>query len=366
MSIYKRQNSRFWWYAVRNGEKYIRGSTGTDDEELAKSVEQTIRTARTGKSPASRLHAVIDALLGSPKPVGVLLAGVWPTYSHYIRQTGGEIVVGTERQRRRICERFADWAKKSRSKVECAEDVDRECAAAFGEYLAKTKVTAKTRANLISDLATVWRGLQCVRNSIKENPWPLIVPSVKGGVRGKSFSPEQEKSVIESADAAGHGWGLACRIARYTGLRYGDVARLEWSSVNLSDDLITLKPSKTERRGIAVRIPIAAPLHMALAAVKAENGSQYVLPEHAECYPRPERGSPRPFSEAVLEKAGLADAGFTFHSWRHTFRTRLSEAGVSDEIAKRLGGWTVDKTAMRYDHDGRISELKKAVEKASS
>ena len=52
----------------------------------------------------------------------------------------------------------------------------------------------------------------------------------------------------------------------------------------------------------------------------------------------------------------------TFHSWRHTFRTRFAEAGVSDEIAKRLGGWTVDKTAMRYDHDGRIAELAAAVE----
>ena len=35
---------------------------------------------------------------------------------------------------------------------------------------------------------------------------------------------------------------------------------------------------------------------------------------------------------------------------------------MSDEIAKRLGGWTVDKTAMRYDHDGRIAELAAAVE----
>jgi len=55
----------------------------------------------------------------------------------------------------------------------------------------------------------------------------------------------------------------------------------------------------------------------------------------------------------------------TFHSWRHTFRTRLAEAGVSDEIAKWLGGWTVDKTALRYDHDGRIAELAAAVEPGS-
>ena len=66
----------------------------------------------------------------------------------------------------------------------------------------------------------------------------------------------------------------------------------------------------------------------------------------------------------MLLKAGVS-GNFTFHSWRHTFRTRLAEAGVSDEIAKRLGGWTVDKTAMRYDHDGRLGELAVAVEAAA-
>ena len=53
-----------------------------------------------------------------------------------------------------------------------------------------------------------------------------------------------------------------------------------------------------------------------------------------------------------------------FHSWRHTFRTRLSEAGVSDDLAKRLGGWTDDATAARYDHAERVEELRTAVEKA--
>ena len=67
---------------------------------------------------------------------------------------------------------------------------------------------------------------------------------------------------------------------------------------------------------------------------------------------------------SILQRFTPID-GFTFHSWRHTFRTRLAEAGVSDEIAKRLGGWTVDKTAARYDHDGRLKELRHAINLAS-
>jgi hypothetical protein len=42
----------------------------------------------------------------------------------------------------------------------------------------------------------------------------------------------------------------------------------------------------------------------------------------------------------------------------------LSEAGVSDDLAKRLGGWMEDATAARYDHAEHVEELRAAVEKA--
>ena len=60
----------------------------------------------------------------------------------------------------------------------------------------------------------------------------------------------------------------------------------------------------------------------------------------------------------------FTDSLYTLHSRRHTFRTRLSEAGVSDDLAKWLGGWTEDTTAARYDHAERIAELRAAVERA--
>lgn len=63
---------------------------------------------------------------------------------------------------------------------------------------------------------------------------------------------------------------------------------------------------------------------------------------------------------SVFRAISLPFCGFTFHSWRHFFRSALSRAGVADDIAKRLGGWTNDKTALRYDHDGRLSGLAEA------
>ena len=67
-----------------------------------------------------------------------------------------------------------------------------------------------------------------------------------------------------------------------------------------------------------------------------------------------------PFS-AVLAKAGLSSPSFTFHSWRHTFRTRLADAGVSDDAARRLGGWTNLGMAAHYDHSKHLPELRAAI-----
>jgi len=66
----------------------------------------------------------------------------------------------------------------------------------------------------------------------------------------------------------------------------------------------------------------------------------------------------------ILERAKVKGKGLTFHSYRHTFRTRLKEAGVPNEIAKELGGWTQDATLARYNHADETEKLRAQMEKA--
>ena len=63
----------------------------------------------------------------------------------------------------------------------------------------------------------------------------------------------------------------------------------------------------------------------------------------------------------VLERAKI-DRTRRFHDWRHTFASRLADAGVSTEIIKKMGGWTQDGTALRYQHSDRIAELRGAID----
>jgi integrase len=42
--------------------------------------------------------------------------------------------------------------------------------------------------------------------------------------------------------------------------------------------------------------------------------------------------------QPLLESAGLADEGFTIHSLRHTFATRLADKGVHSSTAHKMLG----------------------------
>ena len=66
----------------------------------------------------------------------------------------------------------------------------------------------------------------------------------------------------------------------------------------------------------------------------------------------------------VLDAAGVTGDGYTFHSWRHTMRSRLGEAGADMETAKRLLGHTSDAMSLHYDHAEHLDELRAAVEAA--
>jgi integrase len=58
----------------------------------------------------------------------------------------------------------------------------------------------------------------------------------------------------------------------------------------------------------------------------------------------------------VLNAAGVEGEQYTFHSWRHTLRSRLADSGASIETAKRLLGHSSDEMSLRYDHSAHVDE----------
>jgi integrase len=71
--------------------------------------------------------------------------------------------------------------------------------------------------------------------------------------------------------------------------------------------------------------------------------------------------------QPLLERASLADMGFTFHSLRHTFATTLAARGVQAPIAQEtMGHSDIRRTLAIYTHvtDDMQDAAKAALESA--
>ena len=357
MAIYKKTKTGIWYYSVYvpGRAKRLRGSCGTANRAEALLVEQTLRTAVQRETPKARIIRIIEALYGPDKPVDDVPLDAIGFEVARVRKLQNR--VGAASTRRVVNQRlraFATWAAAEWPMAHGVRDVDRVCAQAYAAHLAKSGLASKSVRNSLGDLVTAWNDLKRAHDGL-ENPWPLAMPAPGEEGRGEVFTPEEAERIYRAGDADGHGWGLAARIAACTGLRMGDVLTLRHEDIQ--DGAIVTDPNKTKRWKIRVCLPLPREV-----AAMIPPGDGYILPELAESY-RPGYELCYPFRR-VMEAAGVDAEKYTFHSFRHYFRTRLAAAGVSDDVAMRLGGWTQRNTAARYDHDDHREQLADAISRA--
>ncbi|MFL6228925.1 MAG: tyrosine-type recombinase/integrase [Pyrinomonadaceae bacterium] len=135
----------------------------------------------------------------------------------------------------------------------------------------------------------------------------------------------------------------AVLVAIGTGMRRGDQLNLRWDRVDFQRDVIWVPNAKT---GQSYTVPMSAQVREIMLELRRKaRGSIYV-------FANPETGKPytelrRPFDTACRD-AGIE--GLRWHDLRHTFGTRLAEAGHSEATIAELMGHSNPKTTRRYTH----------------
>lgn len=113
-----------------------------------------------------------------------------------------------------------------------------------------------------------------------------------------------------------------------SGMRRGEILGQRWEHVDLSRRLLYVTKSKTPE-GEAREIPLSNRLFDLLSTTKQKEGLIFTF-----------KGQPihklKTGWKAAIRRAGLRY--FRFHDLRHTFNTRLMEAGVMQEVRKALMG----------------------------
>jgi len=154
-------------------------------------------------------------------------------------------------------------------------EVTSDQAAAYIETL-KKQVTLKTANGALQLLKAAFTRFMPPG---AENPFnDLIGGSDPDTVHRRPFTAQELTRLFEAAkgDSFMHPL-IVC--AACSGLRRGDVCRLTWDSVNLSEGVLSIK--RTSKTGAGVEIPIFKPLREVLefALSEKDEGQKYVFPD---------------------------------------------------------------------------------------
>ena len=187
----------------------------------------------------------------------------------------------------------------------------------------------------------------------------------------KAFSKDQVKALLTAA--GGERNHALYVVAVYTGLRQGELLGLKWQDVELGD-----RPKVSVRRSLettAEGLRFGPPKNKASRrSVPLTNNAAAALREHRRCQNEERLRAPEWYDhdlvfpnragkpmdhnnlyrreyKKLLKKAGLHDQGFTFHTRRHTFATKLFHQGKRPKIIQTLlGHSSITQTMDTHSH----------------
>jgi integrase len=138
-------------------------------------------------------------------------------------------------------------------------------------------------------------------------------------------------------------------VAYLTGMRRGEILKLKWDRVNLSEGYVDLTPEDTKtdepRRIYFGSIKELKDVFIN-ADLKKKAGQELVFTK--------DDGSPVPkwYIQRLFKKACLKVKVYPYrlHDLRHSFNTNMTKAGVDQVVVMKLTGHKTNAMFLRYSH----------------
>lgn len=235
-----------------------------------------------------------------------------------------------------------------------------------------------TPLTINKEMATIRFALEWAkgRRWLLENPASALKPLKVEGARPRflttaelreieqvPLSPAEKKKVRHSRILSLAEIEQLCQMARlslpslaplvicaaYTGMRRGELQRLQWQNVNLARGFLVAHSHKQSQRKRALSREI--PLHPVLKETLRELKKQALV----TCpYVFHQQGKPFTMQQLCWKfqklVAGSPFAGLGWHVLRHSFASNLAAAGVDQRVINELMGHTNEEMAKRYRH----------------
>lgn len=220
-------------------------------------------------------------------------------------------------------------------------------------------IASKTANSYLGALAAVFRFAES-EGLVHRNPARgLLLAGDAGSVNRRPFSADELKRLFAAAPYPGGAreadfW--LPLLGLFTGARLNELCQLGLCDIERRDDVEVLAMREDASTGKRLKTKNAVrivPLHPELRRIgfcdhvdrMRRAGGERLFPEL-----RPAASGyisdiySKRFSRR-LRGLGITDRAVSFHSFRHSFRDALREAGVAQEIARALGGWSRGENA---------------------
>jgi len=361
-SITKRLRSPFWWasYYREDGGR-AQTSKKTTDKKTAMRIATELEEAHRNRVTEAQMRRILsnlnERLTGQP----LASSSLQDYASQWLQRKKGEVEHVTALAYKGTIEEFVkSTPAKAGMGIQYVTTAD--IAAYRDKSAAKASpATANNKLKILRAMfQTAWRD-----GFISENCAAKVeILATEDSLR-RPFKLTEVNKVLAIANEEWRGMVL---VGLYTGQRLKDIASLKWNNVDLSNRLITLTTSKTNR---LQEIPIAAPLvkyfegldtpddartpifPVALATVAHDGNVSRLSQQFYELLVTAGLASER---LAKNETKGVGRTGkrlrseLSFHCLRHTATSLLKNAGVSEAIAMDIIGHDTKAVSAHYAH----------------
>ncbi len=335
-NIYKRGD--IYWYQIRLDGLRYRGSTKTDNKKLAQQIANTIEADLVRKK------------FSMPVKNNYTFSTAWEQYKKSLTN-----ISRTIKNKEFAANHFLPVFKDKNISEITQSDIK--------EYQLKRRLEVlslpKNQLKKESEINFRWINLEistlhhffnfCIEKELIEKNPASGVKKLNELSRLKTLSYSDIEKLIA---------GATNKLTRdlitfliYTGCRKGEALNLKWDDVDLQNDVIAIKGTKTKYDRY---VPISKPLKELLSGIEKHQDCLYVFNKNGA-----KLGDFKKSFHTACKNAGFKD--MHIHDLRHVFASKMVMDGTSLYITGELLGHRTTQMTKRYSHLVP-STLRKAVD----
>lgn len=376
-SIRRVPKSPFWIAKFRDGDTVSYRSTKqknrSDALRIALEWERLAKEANKGEITQAAVIKFANELLDKvgQDSIGKVSTHVFAT--EWL--TRGVKAESTRKRYESVIQNFLKFIGTKRAKATIASVTSDEIERFRDQELAQGKV-ASTADFGVKVLRAMFESAR-KKNQRLDNPADGVESIHVNQQERQAFSDEQLAVLCANANSEWRGMIL---LGAFGGLRLNDAANIRWDQLDLTQGSLTFKPAKTAlRTGKSITVALHTEVMEYLRSLpKPKKDIDTVFPSLSGKKSGSAGGLSNQFA-AILVKTGLrtntvrdpsekkATLGrkfnaLGFHSTRHYFISKLTNADVPTVVSKALAGHSADDAHSRYIHL-EVDTQKRALEK---